>query len=234
VFTDPSGSGASGATQGGGGNSVGGEGAGSNCLTDPSPCTLVEQCGCDGGDKCTIDGDTPECVGNGSVNAGELCDVDDCKAGSICVPKSGGDPKLCKKFCDSHADCEGAGSFCTIQIEGSGDETVATACTMDCDPLGGNLSGCPAPNTKCIIRRANPEGTQWGTDCVATGDAQVFEACNSSEDCGLGLVCTANMPGACIALCDPSAMPDTCPVMTNCNAFMPTISIGGVTYGACF
>jgi hypothetical protein len=225
-------------TVGTGGSSTGGNAGGNATGGDPNcpgvvdPCQLVQQCGCGPDEKCTVDGDEPRCRDDGNVGFGELCSDEDCEAGTICVPQ-GESPALCKRFCNSDADCMGVGAFCTIDIEND-DMVVAKACTMDCDPLAGATSGCPSPETKCIIRRADEAGTIWGTDCVARGSAGQGQPCIQSEDCVAGMVCTTTE--ICVTLCDGDAMPDTiCPSGTTCNAGFDTdIIVGATKYGVCF
>jgi hypothetical protein len=219
-----------------GGSSAGGSSGGTmvvdpNC---PNQCKLVVQCGCPADEKCTVDsgGDT-NCEDDGDVSFGQTCDDGDCEAGTICLPRDES-PAVCKKFCNSHADCDGDGAFCTIDVLDDDDNIVASACTMDCDPIGGAMSGCPAPETKCIIRRANDAATIWGTDCVATGTSLQGQSCATSEDCAAGLVCTTTMQ--CVTLCDADAMPETlCPGGTACQSDPNNpLTVGSTTYGICF
>lgn len=171
------------------------------------PCDLHDQCGCQSGEACDLDGDA-------LASAGTRCRPADpggqslatCSRGSDCAAGYGcfGDPGQCRKFCEGDGEC-GFG-YCFIQVvydAGGGDmQDVpgATVCTKACKPESATGSGCPAePGFGCSFSYRDPNGAPdsgdefWYTDCrqAATSGGRHAADCSArgDADCAPGHSC---------------------------------------------
>jgi hypothetical protein len=152
------------------------------------PCEIVEQCGCDPGQRCVLDysgGGRPieKCVAVGTDPFGAPCDdgVDNCETGSECF---GFGEIICSPFCYSDHDCPG-GWDCSCGPTGlTPDDDYRVCCQppIRCDPF--TAEGCPDGDA-CVA------GWGMGDGCVPAGTAEAGESCvpASGEYCVVGFEC---------------------------------------------
>ena len=200
-------------------------------------CDLYPQCGCTGGQKCTLDSaNNKACMSAGATPAGGECSTDtECATGTYCIGRSNaGTVGLCLAYCDptTQAGCTAATSYCLelsssgVPIDGAG------ICTLTCQPHN-PTSGCPA-GFGCAVYTHNITQVTF-SDChgnVGTGTDS--SPCDESSGpyCAAGYGCfndgTENL---CYQWC---VLGSSCAVGTCDTAvFSPPISLGGTTYGLC-
>lgn len=198
-----------------------------------SPCRLVApQCGCPTGQACSLAGDgSRSCQVEGVNDESERCDSGGCVAGTACVNVSvtATDVAMCKRFCDSDADCTGGvGSVCLAELGTTGQQV----CTSSCEPA--SQLGCPA-NSFCGIFTEMGTGRRL-TDCSGpVGAGGQGAICTGSEDCQKGFTC-AN-PGTgnqCMRWCRRSPAGGECGFGETCIGFDPALVFNSTEYGACF
>jgi cysteine-rich repeat protein len=204
-----------------------------------SPCRLKPYCGCEAGQKCTVDftllPDTLEkvCGEAGSGTSDDLCTADtECMAETICgglYSGAGVEQAMCFDICTGASDCSGAGSVCVPLVS---DEDYPGICSHSCDLVTNR--GCPS-GTACKPLEIRATG-QSLTDCGAdVGYGGPGSSCSDDTGCEAGTFC-ADTDGdttgnECIQLCHyPSG---SCEIGT-CNAFDPPISYDGDEYGYCY
>ncbi|MBO6939547.1 MAG: hypothetical protein JJ863_31540 [Deltaproteobacteria bacterium] len=198
-----------------------------------SPCRLVApQCGCPTGQACQIAGDASRaCVADGTNAESARCDTGGCVAGTACVNVSltATNVPVCKRYCDSDADCTGGpGSVCIAELGTTGQNV----CSSNCDPA--SQLGCPA-NSFCGLFTETATGRRL-TDCsgpVGTGGQGA--SCVGTENCQKGFTC-AN-PGTgnqCMRWCRRSPAGGECAPGQTCIGFDPALVFNSVEYGACF
>ena len=204
---------------------------------EESPCKLLTpQCGCDVGDKCTIDGDGDRtCVADGTRAPGQECSASlgDCEAGALCVYViDGGETLSCARFCETDAQCDGQGGVCALGLTGVDD---AKLCSENCDLV--SASGCAIAGTKCGLGYDDP-GSRYFSLCVGSGAGVEQSICNGqTNQCAPGYDCFETSEGdgttRCFKWC--SSLAPGCPDGQSClmNVFDPPIAIGNVTYGVC-
>jgi hypothetical protein len=189
----------------GGGEDVNTPGGGEDPLAGncaEGTCSVYDQCGCDPGQACDLDG---AALDSGGTECREVsspgqtqsnCDSpDQCAAGYSCL----GDPGQCRKLCDEDGDC-GTGR-CIVQVvfeNDAGDlEDVpdASACTKSCDPTSAEASGCPSdPAMGCRYYSYDPDGSGEEihyTDCTPAGLGGDAADCSANDDgdCAPGYSC---------------------------------------------
>jgi len=198
-----------------------------------SPCRLVApQCGCPSGQACTLAaGGSRSCRTEGSNDESERCDSGGCLAGLACVDVSltGTEVPLCKRFCDSDADCTGGpGSVCLAELGTTGQDI----CTSSCEPA--SQVGCPA-NSYCGLFTETATGRRL-TDCsgpVGTGGQGT--PCAGSEECQKGFTCaTIDSLQQCARWCRRSPLGGECAFGETCIGFMDPLVFNSVEYGVCF
>lgn len=197
-----------------------------------TPCRLVgPQCGCPTGEGCYSTGDERLCAPAGTSAEGTRCDDDICQPGNVCVNLAdAGDPEttLCKRFCETDADCTGgAGSLCLSTL-GMGDEMI---CTNHCDPA--LRTGC-APGTGCGFFR--DETMRSLTDCSLAGTGTQEDPCSDDADCASGFACIEVRTGVsqCLRWCRRTPAGGECGFGELCNRLGETgIIFTGTEYGVC-
>jgi hypothetical protein len=143
---------------------------------------------------------------------------------------------MCADFCNSSADCTGAGSICmsaTELISGPG------MCSHSCNPI--TNSGCPS-GTSCqiLILSSTYENL---TECTAdVGSGAAHAACSTGADCRAGTFCAdTNGDGLgeeCIQWCQYPG--GTCTGGDICYEFTDSLGdpapliFGGTEYGYCY
>ena len=150
-------------------------------------CNPYCQVDCPGGDHCSHNGITFDCMDSGSSPPGASCSTSvDCTEGGVCL--SMGTPQsTCFRFCGSDEDC-GTGYSCTLstwlEVEPDSSGDFFTLCEES--------SGGPDPSCEpqCAGKECGPDGC--GGECGA--------GCSNNEKCTNGQ-CVAE-PGECV--------PDTC------------------------
>lgn len=103
-----------------------------------SPCDTFPQCGCSGGQNCTVSNNTTgatSCVAAGTTNNYSGCSTTAsvCKVGAACV---GG---VCAPFCETNADCPGNYRQCVQVVSGSTNIPGFKVCSQTCDPTNPQL-----------------------------------------------------------------------------------------------
>lgn len=198
-----------------------------------SPCRLVSpQCGCPRDQACSLASDgSLSCQVEGSNDESERCDSGGCVAGNACVNVSltATDVAVCKRFCDTDADCTGGpGSICLAELGTTGQRV----CTSSCDPA--SQLGCPA-NSFCGLFTETGTGRRL-TDCSGpVGPGGQGVSCAGTEDCQKGFTCAD--PGSgdqCLRICRRSPAGGECALGETCIAFDPALVFNSVEYGACF
>lgn len=207
--------------------------------TDPI-CDLYPQCGCTGGQKCSLDtANNRACLSAGTTQPGGICTVDtSCAAGSICLGRNNdGTQGQCLAYCDptTQAGCTGTTSYCQELVDsGSVPIPGAGICTLTCQPHN-PTSGCPAGYT-CEIY-THPVTDVSFTDCHAdVGTGTYDDSCDPANGpyCSAGYGCfTSGSPptSSCFQWCTTGS---TC-AFGSCDtaAFNPTLVLAGTTYGIC-
>ena len=222
-----------GAAMQGGSPSQGGEG-GSPPACEDDPCKLVSpQCGCDAGDKCTIDGNADiVCSADGTEPLAAACGASDCAAGGICL----GDVSVgyCAQFCDEDAECGGT-NICAVELnDGSGGTIPDVAlCSSSCDPS--TASGCPT-DLGCVLGREADGAKRFFFMCFASGSGIDGAACTTAADCAVGYGCYNNGTNdACYKNCNVNA--PSCSGIQSCYALNDDLAqpvvVNGYPIGVC-
>jgi hypothetical protein len=216
----------------GGTPSQGGEG-GSPPACEGDPCKLVSpQCGCDAGDKCTINGTTIACGADGTEAIGAACGASDCSAGGLCLGDAGGG--YCAQFCDEDAECGGA-LVCGVGLnDGSGGTIPDVAlCSSNCDPA--TVAGCPA-GLGCVLGREADGLERFFFMCFPAGTGVDGAACTSAASCAPGYGCYNNgTADVCLKNCNVNT--PACTGIQTCYALndenqLP-VNVNGYPMGAC-
>jgi hypothetical protein len=217
-----------------------------------TPCDILTQCGCEGTPAtpvCDLDfamlatGNTKCRADMFSGNETTVCTMaTTCDGGHVCV---GG---RCARYCDADDDCPGAGGLCIIDItQGNPPMPIPNApkvCSTDCVPSNPANPTCPT-GWGCHIYLYDPNTSTMGderflTDCDAPGTLATGATCARSDQCAPGADCVTLNPGGpqCRPTCTcpgGNCAAGICPAGAGtCRGYTTPISIGGVTYGACF
>ncbi len=204
--------------------------------TDPV-CDLYPQCGCTGGQKCSLDSaNNNACISAGSTQNGGSCTADtDCVAGAMCLGRSTTEGQ-CLGYCDpvTQAGCTSGTSYC-LELVDSNQITIpgAGVCTVTCQPHNASAA-CPS-GMGCEIYTHNITDVTF-SDCHGNvGTGTNGDSCDNTNGpyCAVGYGCF-NDAGSqvCYQWC---TMTSTCTGATTCTttAFDPPITLGGLTYGIC-
>jgi hypothetical protein len=203
--------------------------------TDPI-CDLYPQCGCQTGEKCTLDSSSNnECVSAGSTQPGGICTADtDCAAGGICLGRTASEGQ-CLAYCDptTQAGCTGTTSYCVELVDSSQIPIPgAGVCTFTCLPHN-PTSGCPA-GYGCEIYIHNISQVTF-TDCHGdVGPGTYGSTCDPTNGpfCAAGYGCfNDGPPSHCYQWCTGTS---SC-AFGSCDpaAFTDPIVLGGTEYGIC-
>lgn len=192
----------------GGGNDMAAAG-GKDMTAAPPACSIGEQTGCSGDQKCIVtfndNGDVvAACVANGTVALGAACTAgtnpdeldDNCIKGTTCDNNGVNATALCKKICTANADCA-SGDKCISFYDSSFGVCLTTCTAFD-------ASSCPSGND-CSgnwndIESTDNDGTGYFW-CKPTGTGAADDDCETDGDCGAGLWCDFNF-GTCTPACD--------------------------------
>lgn len=208
-----------------------------------SPCKLTSpQCGCSGGEACTVAGGAIGCGQAGTDGNGQACGSsasDLCQAGLTCVNASSSTGQ-CLKFCSSDAECQAPGGLCLLQLDdGSGNAIPGvTMCTPNCNPLNNN--GCPS-GSACELRQESTGLMRQLTVCGEAGTKTQNQSCNANieGDCAPTYTCIDPGTGTtvCLKYCDANSL-SGCPGSTSCYGLQDQssqpIMLGTVSIGVCY
>ena len=200
-------------------------------------CDLYPQCGCTGGQKCSLDSaNNNACMTAGSTQVGGSCTSDSsCAVGTKCYERDNASTQgQCLSYCNpsTQAGCTGATSYCLEISNGGVPIDGAGICSMTCQPHNPS-SGCPS-GFSCEIYTHNISQVTY-TDCHAdVGTGTHLSACDPTVGpyCAVGYGCfNDGPPSHCYQWCVPgsSCATGTC----DTAAFSPPLSVGGTTYGVC-
>lgn len=195
-----------------------------------SVCDLYPQCGCDSGDKCTLDSTSARvCSTAGTVNAGGLCTAEaDCSKGAMCIGRTTTQGQ-CVAYCDASVGCGGgAGAYCVGLVDANQVAIPGAAiCSIHCSPS--TNVGCPTGLGCEVYQDSNTQALF--TDCHGdVGTVTEGGACDATNGpfCAPSHFCNE---GLCYRWCDNTSQ---CSVGTcDTAAFSTPVVIGTVTYGVC-
>jgi hypothetical protein len=207
--------------------------AGSSCDTSP-------QCGCTGGQNCSITNFTSgatSCVAPGTTNDFANCTgngVGQCKVGSTCVDG------VCSPYCESTANCPGAHRECQ-QVSGSTGAAVPgfKVCTQFCDPTAPTSSASPymgcGPAVNCFPDPAGVSSCFGPTTAAGTQDQYCdtgFGTDGDSSLCAPGYACVGDtlFGFTCTKFCHIGA---SCGAGLTCTAFSTPQYAGTTQIGYC-
>lgn len=201
-----------------------------------SPCAIVApQCGCTGTQACYPNGTAHVCAPAGTATEGASCtNMNDCAAGLGClnIAQSGARFGVCERFCNGDGDCQGTGSMCVHTVTDPSGATVATVCSLACDPIA--QTGC-ASGAECVIAAKSSGSSVFFTDCVApVGTATQGQSCTGIASCAPGYAC-AGSPSTCMKYCTAPGQAGAggCSASQTCYALGGGVTIGGTNYGVC-
>jgi len=172
------------------------------------------------------------CGTPGPEAEGEACTgATSCQAGNLCL--GSGTAGFCARFCETDAECPGAGSLCLLELDdGAGGALPGvTLCTGNCSPATG--VGCPS-TMGCAIFEETMGSMRTFTGCRAAGTVTEGGTCVDAEDCAPGHFCggPTTGPRECYRWCrQPSGT--ECRGLTFCTSFTEPAVVGGVEYGYC-
>ncbi len=203
-----------------------GDGGGGCTVPTGKVCTMVPQCGCSASQNCDVtktDG-TTACVAAGSAPIMEPCDaIGQCQKGSSCI---GG---LCKKQCNTEADCP-SGNICDqVMYTPTGSTTSQPVvgfkvCQVDsCDVLS-PAAKCGSAN--CVLVE---DGSSF---CIPSGTGVGIGGCSEADPltCAQGYICVNG--NECLKWCRVGF--SDCSLGETCGGFTTPHFVGGVEYGVCF
>ena len=215
--------------------------SGSTC---PSPCKLtLPQCGCSGGDACTVENYEITCSPPGPDAVNQACGTatgDVCQAGNACVGASAAVGQ-CLKFCEGDGDCQSFGGLCAIELLDGPNSTTTipgvTLCTPGCNPL--TNAGCPS-GTKCDLGREQTGQQRWFGICTDKGTKTQGQACNPNvQDCAPSYTCIDpdGFGSVCLKYCNADLLTG-CSGIQSCYGLQDQqtqpIVLGSMSIGVCF
>lgn len=197
-------------------------------------CDLWPQCGCLYGERCVNDEyGSRLCAPAGPIGHGGECDLsgEGCALGTVC---SGAvdQPGYCLQYCNEEADCDGRGqgSRCVIQIQGATGATVATACSLNCDPAA--LAPACAVGVRCDIFHLSG-GDEVHTHCFGFAGDGAGSPCETHADCAAGYFCADDYgTSRCWRRCTFGVGVE-CTLPEHCVAFDNPQIVGSTEYGYC-
>lgn len=202
----------------------------------PTDCTLFSTGECGPGRKCSIVNPTTGeagCIDAGDHPPWSRCSVDtDCGEGYYCPEAEGGED-TCHPICNGKADCNDPASECAVATHQGTAIPGFGVCTANCHPT----NGAPCNNTRGAVNCVPTSvGNMSGLlDCAASEGKMFDNLCETSRECGLGLVCLVST-GACTFWCAPpnNSSNGICPVSAEfCVPTNPNVTHETITYGVC-
>jgi hypothetical protein len=195
-------------------------------------CDTAPQCGCTGGQACSVvDNSTGAtgCVAAGSTPNYSACTgsgAGQCLAGASCVDG------VCEQYCNSVADCPGPYRQCTQVQTGGVNIPGFLTCTRTCDSQNPTLDNSTfdpcGPGVNCL------PATDGSSTCVApTNPAGTYLAgCTDVTDCAVGHLCVG---GTCYQMChyDPLGFGDCTDTSLTCYELTPAYYAGPNEIGVC-
>lgn len=180
-------------------------------------CDPVRGLGCDGGQRCAIDGHGPlrvRCEAAGEGALGTFCaDETACAAGLHCVAERCL-PLCCSFGGESACAAAGVGSHCAVETG----TPALSACTLPgaCDYHAVDFRGVCAEGFGCF-----PTSSVGESLCLPLRGVRPGMSCSAGNDCTLGFGCAGSEPthGLCRRLCR-LGLTTECSAGTSCQAFM--------------
>jgi hypothetical protein len=219
----------------GGAGGVGSGGAGTGGAGgQATPCTVLPQAGCPAAQSCDFDqGGVTYCraVQSGGNETQHCSSAAQCDLGYGCFGT--GTASECLHYCQADSDCSGPGSRCVTSAP-SPAPTGTLLCTQSCDPVMAT-TGCPTGWNCGVFAQTD----RVGTYCVPAGGQPQQGPCTDNRDCLPDYSCVGISSGAhvckqtCVAAGGGVNGAGVCALGYACHAFVPTVAIGGKTYGAC-
>jgi hypothetical protein len=207
----------------------------SSCAT--SPCDLIDQCGCAGGQACDVDfTDLMGTACRGVATPGDQNDtcaaINQCGAGFACVGAGS-----CEQYCDADADCGTPRGKCVIQLVDNQTPAQpiagAVVCSSNCDPAAATNATCPTAWT-CDMFTATFNAVDHDiADCRAAGTRTQGQSCSAAMTCVAQHTCV-NSGGSpvCGKICKRPAGTE-CTGGTTCFGYTEPLMIGTQEYGVC-
>lgn len=203
-----------------------------------SPCRLVSpQCGCAGTLACTLSGSMRLCAAAGTGATGVACGAAGagCSAGNLCVGVSTtGTVGACEHFCNTDADCTGAGALCLLTLDDGTGAAIpgVTLCSLSCNLI--TNSGCPSGSACRIFSEVGGAGRDL-THCDGpVGFGTTASLCTTDADCAAGYRCVNPTGGGneCARWCDYTTGTG-CGGGYTCTPFATPVVFGTREYGVC-
>jgi hypothetical protein len=202
-----------------------------------SPCRLVSpQCGCSGGLACSISGTVRACATAGTGAVGAACGtaLPRCAAGNLCVGVSTTTTTAaCEHFCNSDADCTGAGALCLLTLDDGTGASIpgVTLCSLSCN-LATN-TGCPS-GSACRLYSESAGAGRSLTHCAGpAGTGTEGALCTTDAECIAGYTCADTGYGnECTQWCNYTTGTG-CALGYTCAPFSVAVVIGSTEYGVC-
>ena len=150
------------------------------------------------------------CSGAGVGKDGDTCRMrEDCEPGTQCFMYACGN--VCRKFCNSDADCPGGA--CDRRVSCDGKTTEQRFCSRTCDPRGEGKDPICQGNFRCLMFNETPS-----CDCVETTRTGMDGApCELTTNCAPGFMCVkmGDAPSICRPICK-RADPASCAAGRTC------------------
>jgi hypothetical protein len=191
--------------------SIGGGLSLSICSAPSESCDILDPSSCGEGQSCYLNGNTAQCLPNGTLGAGEICEggpANNCAPGLSCLV-------TCRELCSTDNE-QPSCSVC-----GGGHHEFSPSLGLGFCLIGG-------PPTLCdLFTQADCEADKGcypvmgGIACRHAGSLTPGSPCQSGNSCTPGYAC---VNGGCLQLCDLSALASTA---TSCEARCPS-SMGAI------
>lgn len=198
-----------------------------------SPCGVVPQCGCTGGQGCFVNSMAMRmCADPGTVADGDPCTASrDCAIGRRCYrPTAREMVRRCLPMCASDADCTGAHEVCYEPRLAS----IGVCAGVDCDPI--RQTGCTGLDD-CYYTEVVGEGgrVMQYRYCGVAGAQGIGEQCTDLGDCIPGTHCLpfGMMGRQCLPYCEAASDCTGFGAGSQCvliGSTAPTPPIGVCTY----
>jgi hypothetical protein len=193
-------------------------------------CSIFPACGCSTGQVCSPD---QPATGLGCFATSNLAEGMAC-TGSACMEGLGCAGGVCRKYCQSAADCTAVDSARScLQTYWLGTTTPIpglAVCARVCDPVSpqnprGQFLACPA-GTGCLSAAGSP----GASNCISQpGTGIANTPCSQPGDCSPGFFCNSDW-GACAKFCYTNA---DCAIGYTCFPFSTPQYAGTTQVGYC-